>query len=539
MLMSSPSLPVPPTPGLPAAIGRYRPVARLGAGAMGTVYQAHDPLIDRMVAIKVVRGEALDPDTEAAFLERFRQEVQAAGRCSHPAIVGVFDYLEEAGSPAIVMQLVEGRSLQQILRDPEARATLPAVPVLLQVLSGLGYAHGQGVIHRDIKPSNILITPEGQARIADFGIARLNHTSLTQAGVMLGTPQYMAPEQTLEAPVDHRADLFSVGVILYELLAGRSPFAGHSITEMIRRLIDKEEIDLAPLAASPALLPVARRALAKDPAHRFQSADAFAAALQSAASVEPPTVVAPALPRAAARGWDSALLQRVERHYAVHAGPLARKTVAEAARQAATTEELYGILARTLSDPAERSAFLRALGRARVEPSLTASRWGAPGPGPGASGVSPRLPPLPEGWAGAPPAAPDAASPTSSQALLSRTGAVLAGPPPTVPAAPAASSFGSLPPVSAAAPATLPPTTTRAAAMPGLIPADAMAAAQTALTFYIGPIARVLVRKAAADARSGTDFIVRLCAHVPKPDEALALRRRLRAEVEPKLGRGD
>jgi tRNA A-37 threonylcarbamoyl transferase component Bud32 len=435
---------------------------------MGTVYRAQDPLIGRMVAIKVVRTEALDEEMRAGFVERFRLEVQAAGRCAHPAIVGVHDFLEGDGNPCIVMELVEGRSLQEVMRAPGGAAAVPGI--LLQVLSGLGFAHGQGVTHRDIKPANIIITGGGQAKIADFGIARLNETSMTAAGGMLGTPSYMAPEQVANDDVDHRADLFAVAAILYESLAGRPPFAGRSMADTIRRLSNPEPADLVPVAASP-YAAVLKRGLAKEPAARFPSADAFSAALQEAMQSDPQAtvVVAPTAGQpplsptmtptpTVARSWDPALLQRVERVLAQSMGPVARMMVAKAAAESADLDELYSRLAQGVRSAADRSAFLRSLGGARVEPSLTASR------------------------------------------------------PPSMTVAPAATVGG-----------------------PVNIPPEALKAAQAAVAFYLGPIARVLVQKAAAQARSPRDFIDALCAHVTKPDEAAALRRRLRAEVEPKL----
>ena len=458
---------------LPESIGRYRPLAVLGAGAMGTVYRAEDPVIGRMVAIKVVRTEALDEEMRANFVERFRLEVQAAGRCSHPAIVGVHDFLEGDGNPCIVMELVEGRSLQEVLRSPGGAAGVPGI--LLQVLSGLGYAHGQGVTHRDIKPANIIITAGGQAKIADFGIARFNETSMTAAGGMLGTPSYMAPEQVSNDDVDHRADLFAVAAILYESLVGRPPFAGRSMADTIRRLSSPEAADLGPLTASP-YVGVLKRGLAKNPAERFPSADAFGAALHEAMRSDPqatvvvtavagrpppaPTV-APAL--TVARQWDPTLLQRVERVLAQSMGPVARMMVAKAAAESSDLDELYSRLAQGVLNAADRSAFLRSLGGARVEPSLSASRttMGAP----------------------------------------------------SMTAVPAAATVGgSL-----------------------SITPEALKAAQAAVAFHVGPIARVLVHKAATQARSPRDFIDQLCAHVPKPEEAAALRRRLRSEVEPKL----
>jgi serine/threonine-protein kinase len=452
---------------VPETIGRYRPLAVLGTGAMGTVYRAQDPLIGRMVAIKVVRTEALDEAMRASFVERFRLEVQAAGRCAHPAIVGVHDFLEGDGNPCIVMELVEGRSLQEVLRAPGGAAAVPGI--LLQVLAGLGYAHGQGVTHRDIKPANIIITGSGQAKIADFGIARLNETSLTAAGGMLGTPSYMAPEQVSNDDVDHRADLFAVAAILYESLVGRPPFAGRSMADTIRRLSGPEPADLGPVAASP-YAAVLRRGLAKEPAARFASADAFTAALQEAIRADPQaTVVVTAVPRepqpapTVARHWDPALLQRVERVLAQSMGPVARMMVAKAAAESADLDGLYSRLAQGVRSAADRSAFLRSLGGARVEPSLTVSR-------------------------------------TTSRA-----------PSMTVP--PPAATVGG--PVS--------------------FSPEALKAAQATVAFYLGPIARVLVQKAAAQARSPRDFTEALCAHVTKPDDAAALRRRLRAEVEPKL----
>ena len=446
---------------VPESIGRYRPLAVLGTGAMGTVYRAQDPVIGRMVAIKVVRTEALDEAMRASFVERFRLEVQAAGRCSHPAIVGVHDFLEGDGNPCIVMELVEGRSLQEVLRNPGGAASVPGI--LLQVLAGLSYAHGQGVTHRDIKPANIIITAAGQAKIADFGIAQLNETSLTAAGGMLGTPSYMAPEQVCNDDVDHRADLFAVAAILFESLAGHVPFAGRSMADTIRRLSGPDPADLGPVAACP-YVAVLRRGLAKEPAARFPTAEAFATALRGAMQADPQaTVVANAARDSAplptqARNWDPALLARVERVLVQSIGPVARTMVAKAAAESSDFDELYTRLAQGLGRASDRSAFLRSLGGARVEPSLTASR----------------LPAM------------------------------------TVP----------------------PPTATTGGAFS--ISPEAQKAAQAALAFYVGPIARVLVQKAAAQARSPQAFVDALTAHVAKPDEAAAFRRRLRAAVETK-----
>jgi serine/threonine-protein kinase len=456
----------------PAEIGRYKVLGVLGRGAMGIVYKAHDPAIDRKVAIKVVRIDASDARERAEAIDRFRLEVQAAGRCSHAAIVGVYDFLDKDGDPAIVMELIEGDSLHAHLRDPGKRAALPVPGVVLRVLDALGYAHGQGIIHRDIKPANILLSAAGQVKIADFGIARLSGLPATLSGEVLGTPSYMAPEQLRDGPVDRRADLFAVGAILYEILAGRPPFAGKTVHETLARVGSVEAADLAPVAAAggQAYVDVLRRALAKDPAQRFQSADDFAAALEADGMAT--VVMTPRVPAPTARTWDPALLQRVEQELARFVGPMARLIVTRTAHQAEDTAALVATLARTLPSASDRSQFLRAVGGGRVEPSI------------GGRAEGPR---------------------TTAGTLTPRAAGETLAPKPATPA-------GGV-----------------------VISPEASAAAQAALVQYVGPMARLLVREAESKATSGRQFIDLLCAHVTKPGELAELRRRLRAEVEPKL----
>lgn len=276
--MSAGSLSAMSSNNRPPAIGRYQILDIVGSGAMGTVYKAHDPAIGRDVAIKVVRIDAENAQQRAAAIDRFRLEVQAAGRCSHPAIVGVYDFLDQSGDPAIVMELIEGTSLHSKIRDPAIPAASLVPAILLHVLEGLGYAHGQGIIHRDIKPANILVTAAGQVKIADFGIARLAGTNAIMDGAMLGTPSYMAPEQLTDDRVDRRADLFAVGSVLYEILAGKPPFAGRTVSETILRLSSPDPADMASVAAAGAarFIPILQRAVAKDRTHRFQTANSSA-----------------------------------------------------------------------------------------------------------------------------------------------------------------------------------------------------------------------------------------------------------------------
>jgi eukaryotic-like serine/threonine-protein kinase len=212
-------------------VGRYEIDAELGRGAMGVVYRARDPRIDRTVAIKTVSLLGLEPDAEQEYRERFVVEARAAGRLSHPRIVTIFDVAEDPHTltPYIVMEYVSGRSLEEVL-CPE-NGTLPldtALQVTQELAEALDYAHAQGIVHRDIKPSNIILAEDGHPKIADFGIAKLNAVDLPQTGRTLGTPAYMSPEQLKGDPVDGRSDLFSLGVVLYQLLTRHRPFQGNS-----------------------------------------------------------------------------------------------------------------------------------------------------------------------------------------------------------------------------------------------------------------------------------------------------------------------
>ncbi|MGH7066255.1 MAG: serine/threonine-protein kinase [Acetobacteraceae bacterium] len=356
-------------PALPVAFGRYRTLALLGSGAMGTVYKAHDPLIGRQVAIKVVHTERLDAATRREYLARFHAEAQAAGRCNHPAIVAIYDVSAEGEQPFIVMELVEGASFQQVLGNPQRRAAADCLAVIGEILEGLAFAHAEGVIHRDIKPANILLSKEGRAKIADFGIARLDEGATTGTGTMLGTPNYMAPEQIIGGAVDHRADLFAVGVILYEILAGRLPFAGRNLSETLLRLTNNEPADLAPVIAShPACAPIVARALAKHPRDRFDSAGAFAEALRGLGTEEPRMAATVVLPRAAPR-FEPAMLTEIEASLARFVGPMARILVRHAAQQATDREDLLAALAKDLPRPQDAAQFLRE-NAARIEPRI-------------------------------------------------------------------------------------------------------------------------------------------------------------------------
>ena len=251
-------------------LGKYEIRRELGRGAMGVVYEAFDPMIARVVALKTIRPDQLTGAHSKEILARFHREAQAAGRLTHPNIVSIYDFGEDAGVWFIAMELVTGRELKDHFEKNERFRTADAVRILAQVLAALGYSHRLGVVHRDIKPSNIFIMEDGTAKVADFGIAHLESSDLTQVGTVLGTPAYMSPEQILGLPVDGRSDLFSVGVILYQFLTGERPFTGNATITMRKVL---EEDPLPPSRFNTqipgAMDAVVRRALAKKPDERF------------------------------------------------------------------------------------------------------------------------------------------------------------------------------------------------------------------------------------------------------------------------------
>jgi eukaryotic-like serine/threonine-protein kinase len=264
-------------------LGKYEIKRTLGRGAMGIVYEGWDPIIARRVAIKTVRlPDSADPETEEA-LARFRREAQAAGRLTHPNIVGVFDYGETNDLAYIVMEFVDGPPLKSVLDKQERFVLADIVRIMEDLLAGLQFSHERGVVHRDIKPANVMLTTSGQAKIADFGIARIESSSMTQAGTVLGTPAYMSPEQFMGQVVDSRTDIYSSGVLLYQLLTGERPFEGGMSAIMHKALnTDPPAPSQLSVTAPPAFDAVVRRAMAKRPEERFASATAFLAAVRAA-----------------------------------------------------------------------------------------------------------------------------------------------------------------------------------------------------------------------------------------------------------------
>jgi serine/threonine protein kinase len=255
--------------------GRYEILNELWRGAMGVVYQARDPKIERLVAIKTISVAGQEAAEGNEFRERFLLEARAAGRLSHPGIVTIFDVGEEpeTHAPYIVMEYVAGETLQKLLSRVNKLPFATALQCAQELAEALDYAHTQGVVHRDIKPANIMITEDGHAKIADFGIAKLNFSNLTLGGHTLGTPAYMAPEQLEGEHVDGGADLFSMGVILYAMLTGHRPFQGNSASTVSFKVVNKDPVPATAFDANfpPELDYVIGRAMAKDKSHRYQT----------------------------------------------------------------------------------------------------------------------------------------------------------------------------------------------------------------------------------------------------------------------------
>ena len=261
---------------IPSKLGRYHVLEEVGRGAMGVVYKAYDPVIEREVAIKAIELSFRTNNEETqVYLKRFYREAKAAGKLNHPNIVTIYDVDEdkETGTPYIVMEFLEGSSLQETTSSGIRLDLDDTRKIILQIADALDYAHRNGIVHRDIKSANILILDNLKVKIADFGIARMPSSDLTQEGQFVGTPNYMSPEQIQGKSLDGRSDLFSLGVIFYMLLTGERPFYGDSITAISYKIIHSEPI---PARTLNPVVPddwnrVLFHLLAKDPAQRYQT----------------------------------------------------------------------------------------------------------------------------------------------------------------------------------------------------------------------------------------------------------------------------
>lgn len=369
-------------------MGKYRIDHVIGRGAIGVVYKGYDEHIDRPLAIKTLRPDFLPTiGDNAELMRRFALEARSAGRCLHPNIVTVFDFVEHEGAPYIVMEYVNAGTLDNVLR----RGTMPPVrqvgEIMAQLLFALGYAHSKGVIHRDVKPANILCPSASSIKVSDFGVAYIESLDMTQTGlgVPIGTPNYMAPERFFGRPADARSDLFSAGVVLFQLLTGAKPFAATDLSELLRLLSEAQPPSLRTFRPElwPELDDVVHRALARNPDERFQTADAFIDALNLAIEARPPDNLRPLdltalshLPAAEAPGTTRQKLNQtvadllpadtidaLSKTLARWLGPIARVVVKQAAQQASDTTALLDLLYGQIKGEADADAFRAAAGR--------------------------------------------------------------------------------------------------------------------------------------------------------------------------------
>jgi len=266
--------------------GRYRVLRRLGVGGMADVYLAEDGTLGRQVAVKVLLKRY---SGDAQFVERFRREAQAAASISHPNIVNIYDWGPVDGTYYIVMEYVEGETLKDRIRREGRCSPGEAVRVTLELLAAVQVAHGAHIVHRDIKSQNILIDSAGTVKVTDFGIAKADNSQMTEAGSILGTAQYLAPEQARGEPVDERTDLYSVGVVLYEMLTGAVPFLGDSAVTVALKHVNEQPTEPAEVVPGMphSLNQIVLKALAKDPDHRYRNAAEFSADLIAARSGGP------------------------------------------------------------------------------------------------------------------------------------------------------------------------------------------------------------------------------------------------------------
>ncbi len=478
-------------------LGKYRIDGVLGTGAMGVVYKAFDTNIERTVALKTIRAELFGDHADGDLYARFKNEAQASGRLSHPSIVAVYDFGEIDQIAYLAMEYVQGTPLNALLVAGVPTDIDASVSCLSQLLRALDYAHARGVVHRDVKPANLIITDDALVKITDFGIARIESSTLTQTGSVIGTPSYMAPEQFRGETADGRTDVFAAGIVLYQLLTGGRPFVGSASTVMHQIL---NETPPNPSGKNAALGPefdvVVQKALAKNPADRYASAQAFLEALQGAHRVHKSrlgantsaeddnerTVMAfraraagvaaaapgqvdpgytPTSPGSSAINtttpWKVEMLPELQTLLSLQVGPMARLLLKNAAGGAANIDELCDKLLPHIPSEKGRAQFLDGVGGLRKKLASSTGNTGGAG-----------------------------TSRTGGAALATGLGGA----------------------------------TAMKTSMTGITLApDILELAEEKLTPYIGPIARVIVKKVAKQTADRREFFLLLAANLPTAEE--------------------
>ncbi len=370
----------------PQRIAKYDIERILGSGAMGVVYQARDSQIERQVAIKVLHEHLRQGEHGADLEVRFLQEAKAAARCLHPNIVTIFDFGSD-GEPYIVMEFVEGIELKAHLKSDTFISLPSATDICIQVLEALGHAHGKGIVHRDIKPANIILLENGNVKVSDFGVARLDTSDLTSTGFMVGTPNYMSPEGLQGHQVDARSDLFSVGVLFYELLTKDRPARELPLEQNLEKLNQARHLSSQSLNS---IKPILARALQADPARRFQTSAQFIEQLKSIEDMDLTQATTAHFPRPenytahapteanafSSSQWSDDLLLSLEHSLARYVGPMAKLLVRKNSRSASSLDQLMANLTRHIPNENERSQFMQSVeksGISRAEPLSSSS----------------------------------------------------------------------------------------------------------------------------------------------------------------------
>ena len=356
-------------------LGKYKVVEVIGKGAMGVVYKGYDPVLQRLVALKTVRKELVDETLAAQIIARFKNEALASGRLNHPAIVGIYDYGENKQLAYIAMEYVQGRGLRDFLARQERFGLQDVMTIMSKLLDALDYAHEHGVVHRDIKPQNIIMTPDGRLKVADFGIARIDRSNLTQVGSVMGTPAYMSPEQYAGQQVDRRSDIFSCGVVLYELLTGVKPFEGptETVGYKICHEPHRNPSEINPQGVPEVFDAILAKALAKKAEDRYTSAREFAEALAKSfesrgdAAIPTEATILPTIIHQdrrdttfPPRGWKAEPLRELEELLAPYVGPMARVLVRRSAKATTHGPTLVRLLAESVPSEQDGKAFAAA-----------------------------------------------------------------------------------------------------------------------------------------------------------------------------------
>lgn len=358
----------------PKQIAKYSIEKVLGRGAMGVVYKAYDSQIERPVAIKVLHEHLRQGEQREELESRFLQEAKAAARCLHPNIVTVFDFGVE-GVPYIVMEFVEGTELRSYLKSDMEISLPSATDMTIQILRALVYAHSKGVVHRDIKPENIILLVNGTLKVSDFGVARLDKSDLTSTGFMVGTPNYMSPEGLQGRQVDSRSDLFSVGVVFYELLTRTRFSRDLGLKENLEKLHGVPHLTPKNVPSIQAIL---RRALRSDPRDRYATGQQFIEDLQRIEDMDLTLATMAYFPQPTELGdvrkegssystaqWNDEVLLTLEQSLARFVGPMARLLVKKDSRTVASFDELVGNLAEHIPNENERRQFFRNVSQVR------------------------------------------------------------------------------------------------------------------------------------------------------------------------------